>query len=266
MKSLTLATLLTGLAFSSGAAAIVETPAGANFDDLSLAPNSYFFPQQTTTFVSGGATFNHSYTEYFPGCCHTDWVYSNMTDTTTAGYTNQHSAITGGGALGSSNYGIAYMGAPTVTFAGPATVSGAYFTNTTYAALSMRDGDSFAKKFGGATGNDADWFKLTIQGRDAANALTGSVDFYLADFRFADNNQDYILNTWAYVDLSSLGTVNSLSFVLDSSDVGQFGMNTPAYFAMDNLNVAAVPEPETYALFLGGLALVSLAVRRRNAV
>jgi hypothetical protein len=41
----------------------------------------------------------------------------------------------------------------------PVTVTGAYFTNTTYAALSMLSGDSFAKKFGGASGDDPDWFK-----------------------------------------------------------------------------------------------------------
>lgn len=267
MKTLPLVSLLAGLVISGSASAIVALPTGASFDDLSLAPSSFFFPQTTTTFVSGGATFNHSYTEFFPGCCHADWVYSNMTDTTTAGYTNQHSAITGGGALGSANYGIAFVdfiGTPTTTFAGPTTVSGAYFTNTTYAALSMRDGDGFAKKFGGASGNDADWFKLTINGWNDASQ-TGSVDFYLADFRFADNSQDYILDTWASVDLSSLGTVNRLSFTLASSDTGDFGINTPAYFAMDNLAfAAAVPEPETWALFLGGLALVSLVAHRRN--
>jgi hypothetical protein len=37
---------------------------------------------------------------------------------------------------------------------------GVYVTNTTYAYNSMRDGDMFAKKFGGPTGNDPDWYKL----------------------------------------------------------------------------------------------------------
>ena len=90
------------------------------------------------------------------------------------------------------------------------------------------------------------------------------MDFYLADFRFADNALDYVVDSWTWVDLSSLGVVSSLSFSLASSDVGQFGMNTPAYFAMDNLAVAAVPEPSQAAMLLGGLALVGLAVRRRS--
>jgi hypothetical protein len=64
------------------------------------------------------------------------------------------------------------------------------------------------------------------------------VDFYLADYRFTDNSEDYIVDEWTWVDLSSLGAVDSLSFTLTSSDVGQFGMNTPAYFCMDNVFAA----------------------------
>ena len=60
-------------------------------------------------------------------------------------------------------------------------------TNTTYAALSMRDGDSFAKKFGGPSGNDPDYFRLTITGKDSGGSTIGSVEFYLADYRFADS-------------------------------------------------------------------------------
>lgn len=259
MKTLPFAALLAGFALSGGAAAAVST-----FDDLPLAPESHFYPLATTTFTSGGATFNHSFTDWGGGCCQNDWVYSNRTDTTTPGPANQFSGYAGGGALGSSNYAIALLGAPTVSFGGPVAVSGAYFTNTTYAALSMLEGDDYGKKFGGASGNDADWFKLTIEGRDAGNALTGSVDFYLADYRFADNSLDYIVNDWTYVDLSSLGTVSSLSFSLASSDVGQWGINTPAYFAMDSLAVAAVPEPSQAAMFLAGLGVLGFAARRRQ--
>ncbi|KAB2319735.1 DUF4465 domain-containing protein [Betaproteobacteria bacterium SCN1] len=265
MKTLSITALLAGFALSGGAAAAVST-----FDDLSLAPESNFFPMATTTFTSGGATYNHTFTDWGNGCCSANWVYSNRTDTTTAGADNQFSSYAGSGAQGSSNYGLAfvdsYSGAnPTVSFAGPVTVSGAYFTNTTYAALSMLEGDQFAiYPFGGSDGDRPDWFKLTIEGWDAGNALTGSVDFYLADYRFADNSLDYIVDEWTWVDLSSLGAVSSLSFSLNSSDVGQFGMNTPAYFAMDNLAVAAVPEPSQVAMFLAGLGVLGMAARRRQ--
>ena len=113
-----------------------------------------------------------------------------------------------------------------------------------------------AKKFGGASGDDPDWFVLTIIGKDSQGLVTDTVDFYLADYTFADNNQDYIVDTWEYVDLTSLGAVESLEFTLSSSDVGQWGMNTPGYFAMDNL---IIPEPTTIALLMVG----GLLIRRR---
>ena len=83
------------------------------------------------------------------------------------------------------------------------------------------------------------------------------MDFYLADYRFADNGLDYIVDDWSWVDLTSLGAVDKLQFGLSSTDNGFFGMNTPAYFAMDNM----VPEPATMSL----LALGGLAVLRRRS-
>lgn len=40
--------------------------------------------------------------------------------------------------------------------------------------------------------------------------------------------------------------------------------SSPGYVAIDNLHVTAVPEPETYAMFLAGLALIAHATRRRR--
>ena len=39
-----------------------------------------------------------------------------------------------------------------------------------------------------------------------------------------------------------------------------------SYTAIDNLNVAAVPEPETYAMLLAGLGVVVTAARRRSTL
>lgn len=259
-------------------AIVATTSAGAavsTFDDLVLpGAQTHYFPGTSSSgafpFASGGVSFNHDYSNFgFPGCCSTGWSYSNHTDTTTPGFENQYSAYAGAGQGGSPNYAVAYVGSqssdpPTqAVFAAPTMLSGAYFTNTTYTALAIRDGYFNANKFGGASGNDADFFKLSVTGFNGA-AATGSVEFFLADYRFANNAQDYIVRDWAFVDLSGLGTVTRLGFGLSSSDNGQFGINTPAYFALDNLTAAPVPEPHPVMLLLAGLAMTGWLARKRH--
>jgi hypothetical protein len=103
----------------------------------------------------------------------------------------------------------------------------------------MRDGDSFAKKFGGPDGTDPDYFRLIISGYDQYGDYTGTIVFYLADFRSPNADDDYILDQWTWVDLASLGSVVNLEFTMESSDAGLFGINTPTYFAIDNLTTAS---------------------------
>ncbi len=224
---------------------------------------SAYSASQPTDFASSGATFNNDFTDFGGGCCWQGWAYSQTTDTTTPGFENQYSAIAGAGASGSATYGVAFTGgevgaqAPVsrITFAEEVSLLGAALTNTTYAALSMRDGDTFAKQFGGLSGSDPDYFILTITGRDAGNAITGSVDFALADYRFADDALDYIVMEWTLVDLAGLGSVAALEFELDSSDQSFGFLNTPSYFAFDDF--VFVPEPGSALLLAFGLALLA---------
>ncbi len=236
----------------------------ANFDDLSLAPESYWNGSDGSGgFASGSAYFNNDYNSTYDSW--DGFSYSNITDTTSSGWTAQYNAITGVGQNSSANYAIGFdpvaagfgTELPTMTVDSARTVEGFYVTNNNYAYYSMLNGDAIAKKFGGGSGDDEDWFLLTITGKDAGGVLTGTVDFYLADYQFADNSQDYIVDTWEYVDLISLGAVKSLEFSLNSSDASELGMNTPAYFAMDTV----VPEPATMAL----LGFGGLLVRRHRA-
>ncbi len=194
---------------------------------------------QSGGFTSGEIFLPNIYDAQFDAWA--GWAITNTTDVTTPGFTN-NSAITGSGYNGSSHYTISFDGYANnnMILSGEAAghpVSGMYVTNSTHAYLSMLDGDAFAKKFGGVTGNDPDFFLLTIKAFYNGTESADSVNFYLADFRFADNNEDYIVDEWIWVDLTSLGAADSLSFVLTSSDVGQFGMNTPAYFCVDDVTV-----------------------------
>ena len=121
---------------------------------------------------------------------------------------------------------------------------GGGITNVNYAAFSMLSGDSFGKEFGSAydangslDGTDGeDWLLLKILCYNLSDVLVDSVELYLADYRFADNTQDYIQKNWTTVSLTSAETLGRLKFNLTSSDEGQWGMNTPAFFAIDDLS------------------------------
>ncbi|MBN1765756.1 MAG: DUF4465 domain-containing protein [Sedimentisphaerales bacterium] len=232
----------------------------ADLEDLSLAADSYWNgSDESGAFTSGNAFFSNHYDTLYDswdGFC-----YSNVTDTLSQGYAAQYNAISGSGQGGSSNYAISFIGwteIPTITLDTLVTLDGLFVTNNNYAYYSMLNGDAFAKQFGGADGNDKDWFLLTITGKDETGVTTGAIDFYLADFRFDNNQLDYILNTWEYVDLSGLGMVKSLEFNLSSSDVGTWGMNTPAYFALDTI----IPEPASVSLMVT-VSLLVLKTRRK---
>lgn len=233
----------------------------ATFEALTLSPDSYWNGSATplgTTFASGDAIFPNFYDPAFGGYWASGWAYSNMKDSTTAGFGNMYSARTAIGAVASANYAIGQQGA--ILNLAPAAiggvVNGVYVTNTTYAAIAMRDGDAFARKFGDTTGTGSglpiqgtypDWFKLSITGYRLGSIITDTVHFYLADYRFPISLQDYIVTNWQYVDLTSLGNVDSLMFGLSSSDVGMWGMNTPAFFAIDNLVTASLTTNIAFA-------------------
>ena len=245
--------------FWSGAVRAEES----GFEELSLAGETEWNgserwngnnDHQDGTFTSEAATFNNHYDQDYDFPYWDCWAYSRRTDPATTGPAGQYTAMPGCGAGGSRNYGVAYLGfygrTPTITFAEDKTVQGACFTNNAYAYHSMETGDDYAKRFGGPTDDDKDWFLLTITGKDENDDVTGTVEFYLADYRFQDNTEDYIVDEWTWVGLTSLGDeVRKLEFALSSSDNDPiWGMNTPAYFAMDGL--VAVAEPSTILMIL----------------
>jgi len=214
----------------------------STFDDITLpAPDTTYLdvtpgPDGYFPFRSGNVTFYGK--KDFGGSYKTSFNCSNHTDTVTPGFTNMWAAITGAGADNSDNYGIAFVdmdysnpayptmpvGAKLEDAAAGNIVAGAYFTNSVYAYRYMLDNDYYAA--------NQYWLKLIVRGYLNGTQVADSAVFTLADYSGAT---PVLVNSWQWVDLSVLGAVDSLTFDLASNDAGASGINTPAYFAIDNL-------------------------------
>jgi hypothetical protein len=261
----------------------------ADFENLALAPNGYFNGVDddgvagtgtVSTFSSGGLEFNNYRDKewlYWDG-----WAYCNVADMTTPGYLNYSAYVSPdpgpgeAGFGGSSNYALAYnfaRGIATIKIPPGREIAGAWITNATYAYLAIRDGnDGVPPEQGGpyvrpfTTG---DWFKLEIFGVDEAGRDVGSKEFSLASYSgFIEGLSDpdqFIVTDWTYVDLSSLRGARSLEFALSSTDNHpEHGMNTPAFFAMDN--VTTVAEPSAIVLFASAAFCGVFRWRRRSRI
>ena len=243
------------------------------FDLQALSPESYDNGSGGSgDFMFSSMTFTNVYDTQWSSW--NGFSISNVTDVTTAGFGNQYASFTGGG-FNSSNFAVFYPAGTITTDIAGMSIDSLKITNTTYAGISMRDGDGFAKQFGSpndANGipdgtNGEDFFKVWIIGENSDGSIKDSVEFYLADYRFVDNLQDYIVDEWINVDFSNFGfVVRALNFRIESSDIGSFGINTPQYFAIDEVsfggvvgiaqkelsNVNVYPNPMTDKVIISG--------------
>jgi len=207
----------------------------------------------TNLFTSGNISLENDYNSMWNSW--SGWAISSGTNVDSVQFSNL-STINGIGYDGSNTYGVSFGGNNIMHLDNDAAgevVTGMYVNNLTVAHGIIKDGNQFAKKFGGVTGDDEDYFLLTIQKYLGGTLSSETVEFYLADYRFTDNSQDYIVDEWTWIDLTSLGQADSLAFSLSSTDNGNYGMNTPAYFAVDNVitsdGVVAVENVEAKSLF-----------------
>lgn len=213
----------------------------SDFENIAVPENSYIKNAGPEgAFSSGAMALPNMYTDAGSFDFWEGWVISNVMDTLTPGFTNEGASWAGSGYL-STNYAVCYsISAVTLKLMSGYTssiIEGMYVSNSSYAALAMRDGDSFAKKFGGETGNDPDYFYISIKKWLNGTLSPDSLNFYLADYRFTDNSDDYILKDWTWLELKSLGEVDSLRIEFFSSDTGSFGINTPTYLCVDDITV-----------------------------
>ncbi len=175
--------------------------------------------------TSGDYTFK----TYVAGTYYSEFTVSNQTANTSTGWAEPYRSAKGGAYEGDNFavWNMNYYGVDKITFS-ERVVPGFYVNNNAYAVTSMLNGDSYAKKF-----DETDWFVLYCIGLKGADVVD-TIEVYLA-------KDGAIMTEWTYVDLSELGEIDGMTFGMSSSDNGDFGMNTPAYFCMDNFG-AALPD------------------------
>lgn len=156
-----------------------------------------------------------------------NWAVSNNNlSTAQSDYSHQYSTPLG--ACTGSKYAVCYyaeyMGpayAPAVKFHEAVNIKSLMLTNGTPVLLYISKQDSHSQW------EDTDKLTLVIEGANNGTSC-GTVEVFLAE------GSNYI-STWTAVDLSKLGTVDKLSFKMTSTDVGNWGINTPTYACIDDI-------------------------------
>lgn len=105
-------------------------------------------------------------------------------------------------------------------------VESVYVNLTSYPYYCVEEGDAYARAF-----RNGDKLTLTIDGIHA----DGSIATAECTLASAANGVLSITRGWRKVDLSALGAVSELRFRMSTTDRGEWGDNTPLYFALDKL-------------------------------
>lgn len=191
----------------------------------------------TTTFidnayVEGLVSFPVSYSIYASEWGESDFwsgfAISNRKETSFDAMTltpDQYNNVAGGAHSGDNFCVVTTYGETIDLGEKGAVVKGLFYTNSAYTVNSIIKGDYYS---GGPFTNE-DWLKCTITGTKV-DGTTASVDIDLAK----EGNYTW---RWLYADLSILGKVTRLAFSFTGSRTGDYGLNTPAYICLDDIEV-----------------------------
>jgi hypothetical protein len=212
-----------------------------DFEDVTLGEAGYWDgSDKRGELVEGSYLYNlntgtlellNSFTESQWGGSWRGFAISSLTDSLTGGWFNQYSTIAGHGAAGSQQFALVFDTASIYLpqSHGKQKPVSVMITNSTYAYFDMLDGSDFSDAF-----EDGDWFKVVFKGFDG-DVQTGKVEFYLADCRDGKNT---LVREWTEVNLRKLGQPELITIGFESSDVGEWGINTPKYVCLDNFKVS----------------------------
>ena len=206
----------------------------ADFENINLAAEQELkFANDTTGFFESGS-FSLQETVSYSGSSVAGAVISSHSDTVFGGLQDANKSIAGGAYEG-QNYVVFYVNAwgdpDKITLKEAAVVPGMFVCNNVYAYNSMTKGDAYA----GEPFTKDDYLSLIVYAKLNGVGVNARVFVDLAE-------GTNIMDKWTWVDLSSLGEIDELYFEMSGSRTGQYGLNTPSYFCIDNLGAEAPKE------------------------
>ena len=100
-------------------------------------------------------------------------------------------------------------------------------TTYTYASITDEDINTFARKF-----DDGDYLKVIFTPLDSSEAPVGEgVECYVVDYR---DGKRFVADDWQTFPLGFVADGN-VRVTIETSDVGEYGANTPLYICLDSL-------------------------------
>ena len=100
-------------------------------------------------------------------------------------------------------------------------------TTYTYASITDEDINTFARKF-----KEGDYLKVVFTPLDSSEAPVGEgVECYVVDYR---DGKRFVADDWQTFPLGFVADGN-VRVTIETSDVGEYGANTPLYICLDSL-------------------------------
>lgn len=244
---------------------------------LGRTPDGFGGEDIESTFSADGASFRNVFNDpggYWSGFAVSQRGLDQWSSGPSGGFLpleytddNDTVSLSGDGAFGSQTWAVAFgagvddsfssvMEAPDGTF-----FESLHVNNTRTTDHVIRNGNDFTNAFGSR--NQDELFTVRFFDLSTGEA-SGFVEQIMASYDRGTDSLS-ILDNWTRVDLTQLDRATRIGIDFTSTDIGTFGINTPAYAAIDSITVTAVPEPSALVFLAASMAGLFITVRRRRA-
>ena len=223
--------------YASVPVVISGTQAVADFENLNPGTESYVTPSDRT-FSSGTYRFTSD------AFADNGFSYSSITTSGADRNSQLRSSAASGGYMSSHNYAVLTDSGSVSTISSEHQISGFYVTSSAATYSDVTSGYShLTRPFA-----QGDSLVLTIVNTDNGRKIS----YPLADYRSSNAADHYCLDTWQWVDLRPLGTANTISLYLSSSQMqsgGSTGFQLCPFCCIDDFGGSRVVTQHPAVVF-----------------